>query len=165
MTHATYDGTTATRTGLRRGKGWHLDGRTTGDLLKMDARGDDLRGWALSASDRDANRTLYPLNETAAPTYDAEEESITESLDFNAGTQEIDQTWSKPPLDAPTRLQRRQAKLNEGRQMLMDAIGREGPAWTTWRAAVDEQNTGLRRSTIAPRDIVWPTPPKPLNII
>ncbi len=183
---ATYDGATGQRTGLGRGKGWKHVGvwpeflkdsktphpragqpkfETTGDLKAMAARGDDVRGWALSKAEALAGRTIYPLNLIDAPAYDEHEESLAQVLDHNPATDEIDQTWTKPPHSGDTRLQRRQAKLDEGRALLMAAIGREGPAWDNWRALRDEQNTALRRDTIAPRDLDWPPPQNPLNII
>lgn len=180
---ATYDGATAQRTGLGRGKGWRHVGtwpeflkdgktphpragrpmiKTTGDLKKP---GFKVRGWALSEADALAGRTLYPLKLHDAPAYDEHEEGLAQSLDHNPVTGEIDQTWTKPPHDDDILAQRRQAKLDEGRALLMSAIGRKGPLWEAWRDAIDAENTHLRRGTKPPRDIVWEKPPKPLKII
>lgn len=163
-TYATYDGLTISRISLRD-KAWHIDGRTKGSFKLDVSTGESVLGWALSKADKLAGRTLYPLIAQDMPSFDAEEETIVQTLTFDALNDVVNLTWNKVSLNTETRKQRRQSKLDEGRQMLADAAWRSGPTWTTWRDLMAIELQGLVSDSIPPKDISWPTPPKPLNII
>lgn len=163
-TYAIYDGQTVTRATLR-GKAWHVDGRTTGDLLKVAEQGGDVRGWAPSKTDAALGRTYYPLAIDPQPTYNEDEESLQQVLALDTQNNQASLTWDIAPHSVETRKQRRQSKLDEGRKMLADAAWRVGAAWDTWRSDMSIQLQGLMDDTLAPKNVVWPVSPKPLNIV
>lgn len=163
-TYVTYDGQTITRTALR-GKAWHTDGRTTGDLLKIAEQGGDVCGWAPTKADAALGRTYYPLAIASQPLYNKDEESLQQVLALDTQNNQANLTWDIAPYSEEARKQLRQSKLNEGRIMLSEALWREGATWDTWRSDIGIQLQGLMNDTWAPKDVVWPVPPKPLNIV
>jgi hypothetical protein len=134
-------------------------------LLKIAEQGGDVRGWAQSKADAALGRTYYPLAIAPQPSYNEDEESLQQVLALDSQNNQANLTWDIAPHDVNALKQRRQSKLNEGRQMLADGAWRVGVDWDTWRSDISAQLRGLMDDILAPKDVVWRVPPKPLNIV
>ena len=170
MSYAVKTSSTTVERTVLRAKAWHIDGRTTGDLLKIAEQGEDVRGWSPSKADALAGHTYLPLIETAKPIV-SNLDSIEYIDTYDADNDCVILTWSEK---VSTKRELRERFFQEGRELLRqtdwtqtnDYVARhpvKAAKWNTWRHGVRTIVKAMKANIMNPRIVSWEDPPEPLE--